>query len=215
MGKTMIDREVFNAMIQEAGLLITGRKIPEEFATAVFRKTANWFATSDFQKAFDSLTDQDGVRLTYPAIYKHLVRHRSVRLEEEAIREKRIDRASADNMSKTNPPLYAMMEAVLSGNKEALKEYSLDREYPVCNAILIRKSGEYQRIIIDDKQEGFAEAVNIIRVPAGDGTARQMELNVAAAKFIIIDQDRAAPNDPMDVFVSHKVEDDDDLDDFL
>jgi hypothetical protein len=180
----MIDRTEFDTTIKEASLLITGKPPTQPFADAVYKRINPWFTHVDLQKAAESLMSQEGARLTYPALHKLLVHHRAHRLEEQNQAEKARDRMFADNMETHNPELYAMLEAVISKDTDALKRYGLDVKYPFSNAVLITRDGWRRKIVIDDKQPGFSEMVDVIRVPGGESASRQITLNTSKAKFM-------------------------------
>jgi hypothetical protein len=184
----MIKREEFDRTIQEAGLLITGRKITKDFADAVYDKINNHFITQDLKKTFDELTGMENAKLTYPLIRRGLAKYRAFRQEENSRLEKAKDRADTDNLPRTNPELSQMLDAILSGNVKTLEKYHLDRVYPISNAILIRKDGKREKIIIDPEQHGFMDAITIVRVQAGELTARECHIDTKKVKYTSIEE---------------------------
>lgn len=208
----MIKQAEFHPKMQELGLLLTGKRIPKEFGDAVYDKVSRWFAMDDFSKACDSML-ADGIgKLTYPILYKHLINHRTNRLEREAVQAKAGFKGLVENFHKSLPQYEEIMEAALCGNKQLLEErYGIsEKTFPPCNGVLIRKDGTRQRININAERAADDGTVTSEYQDGPDGVRRCLTLDTREGIFTILGGQDARD----DVEYIEEVVEHDDLEEF-
>ena len=189
----MLNLEVAKEKIQQTAMLITGRAVNKEYGTLIYDRIRDQFVMADPDKALAAMEGASDPRFSFPILQRELYKFRSTRMEAERSIEKAKDRAAIDNLPKTNPELSAMLDAILTRDKEALMKYELDRPYPVSNAVVITKSGRHEKAIIDHNQPGFMDHVTVVHVQAGEGTARELHLDTQAVGAVFIDDRYVAP----------------------
>lgn len=180
----MISDVIYKQKMREI-LMLTNSNMKAEAVSLIYDRIANRFIMADFLGACEEMMEYDG-RISYPVLLKALQKQKTRRLnaEEEALRRSSTEKSVREGS--LSPEIQAILRDLKSG-----KIKSNSRTHLKSNAILIRKNGSKEDVMIDFGDERFQRAVTHETITRDGQSVLQAYLDTSIIPVKIID--RRAP----------------------